>query len=368
MYVGLMSGTSIDAIDAVLVEISDDSLRVLARHSQPVPADLRGRLLRVCDPAHPASIDELASLDAELGELFAASALTLLDHADVAPESVRAIGSHGQTVRHRPNATPSFTLQIGDPNRIAELTGITTVADFRRRDVAAGGQGAPLVPAFHDHALGSEAEDRVVLNIGGMANITILPRRRTQPVSGFDTGPGNVLMDAWHELHRGGRFDEGGSWAATGTVHKRLLSRLLDHPYFREAPPKSTGREDFGLGWLRRQIASQGESVDPADVQATILELTARSISEAILTQAAAARHVWICGGGVHNRRLLQRLRDLMPDRQLRSTAELNLDPDWVEAMAFAWLAYRTLGGEPANQPSVTGASRQVVLGGIYPA
>lgn len=368
LYLGLMSGTSIDAIDAVLVEIGRGSLTTHTTHAQPIPDDLRNRLLAICDPAQTSTIDELACLDAEVGEAFAEAALSLLEIAEVRSSDVRAIGSHGQTVRHRPKTAPRYTLQIGDPNRIAERTGITTVADFRRRDIAAGGQGAPLVPAFHAHALGSETEERVVLNIGGMANITVLPRDRSRAVTGFDTGPGNVLLDAWHGAQGRGRYDDGGGWAASGRVQPDLLDRLLAHPYFRESPPKSTGREDFGLAWLSRQLESWPVAVDPADVQATVLELTARTIADSIGTYAPASESIWVCGGGAHNRHLLRRLSALMPDWAFHSTAEVGLDPDWVEAIAFAWMAHRTLEGRPANEPAVTGASRPRILGGIYPA
>jgi anhydro-N-acetylmuramic acid kinase len=368
LYIGLMSGTSIDAIDAVLVALDTPTAETVSTHSRPIPDLLRQRLIAACDPAESASIDELGELDARLGLEFATAALDLLEAAGVAPKQVRAIGSHGQTVRHRPLGEGATTLQIADPNRIAELTGITTVADFRRRDIAAGGQGAPLAPAFHAHAFRDAHEPCVVVNVGGMANLTLLPPAPSQAVTGFDTGPGNVLSDAWHGAHRGSRYDDAGAWAASGEARPELLNQLLTHPYFRRTPPKSTGREDFSLGWLRQQLGKLDSRFEPVDVQATVLELTARSISDAIDGHARGVEIVWVCGGGVHNTQLLRRLAALLPGRRIRSSAEAGLDPDWIEAIAFAWLAQRTLAGLPGNEPGVTGASRSVVLGAIYPA
>jgi anhydro-N-acetylmuramic acid kinase len=298
--------------------------------------------------------------------LFAQAAIALLQHADVSPDKVSAIGSHGQTIRHEPRAPFPYSLQIGNPNVIAEITGITTVADFRRYDIAAGGEGAPLVPAFHNEVFRSPDHDRVVVNIGGIANITLLPGDRNSPVLGFDTGPGNVLMDGWCERHLGAVFDNDGQWCASGNIHAGLLDALSTHSYFDLEPPKSTGREDFNLQWLDTILRETALSPAPQDVQATLCELTAWSISKAIHTYASRAREVLVCGGGAHNRILMQSLKVHLQDIALHSTEQFGIPPDWVESAAFAWIAKQTLSGRPGNLPSVTGAKYSVVLGGIY--
>ena len=364
LFIGLMSGTSLDAIDAVLVDLSSPTPQQLAVHSHPLPAALRAELMMLC---HGGTADELrlmAELDVRLGRLFAEAALALLHQAAVPPPAVRAIGSHGQTVRHEPDGDPPLTVQIGDPNIIAQLTGITTVADFRRRDIAAGGQGAPLVPAFHAAVLRSTDEDRVVLNIGGMANITVLPRDPKQPVTGFDTGPGNVLMDAWAARHLGTPQDNEGRWAGSSPRHEPLLAAMLNDAYFQRPPPKSTGREYFNMAWLDARLAQI--DTEPAPVQASLVALTAQSCTAAIERYAPHTQRVLICGGGVHNVTLMQQLAEALPDMHVSSTQTLGLDPDLVEALAFAWLAKQTLEGKPGNLPSVTGAKASVVLGGIY--
>lgn len=377
LYVGLMSGSSLDGIDAALVRF-DPRPRLLARHVQPLPPELVERIDRLTRPGFsPASqpdsepqtdsLDQLGEADVELGRCFVTAVQNLLQQAGIAPEAVMAIGSHGQTVRHVPQPPYPRSLQIGDPNLIVEHTGITTVADFRRRDMAAGGQGAPLVPAFHQAMLQDPDLERVVLNIGGIANLTLLPASPEAPVTGFDTGPGNALLDAWIRRQRGEAWDAGGGWAASGRVRAELLERLLQDPYFQAPPPKSTGRDYFNLAWLERQ-APGVTALSPADVQATLLELTATSIADAIHRHATASREVLVCGGGVHNKRLLERLQALLPDLSVDSTARYGLEPDWVEAMAFAWLARQTLQHRPGNLPAVTGARHPVILGAIYPA
>ncbi|HET6397787.1 MAG TPA: anhydro-N-acetylmuramic acid kinase, partial [Pseudoxanthomonas sp.] len=273
------------------------------------------------------------------------------------------IGSHGQTVRHRPGGEAPFTLQIGDGNVIAERSGIATVADFRRRDVAAGGHGAPLVPAFHAALLHSESEDRAVLNLGGIGNYTLLPRQG--PVRGFDTGPANALLDAWCQRHTGAAFDADGAFAAGGTVDEALLARLLDEPWFALPPPKSTGREQFHLDWVQARLRG-GES--PADVQATLLELSAATAADALRAHQPRTARVLACGGGVRNPVLMRRLAARLPGVAVESTAAHGLDPDFVEAMAFAWLARQTLAGLPGNLPAVTGARGPRVLGVVHPA
>ncbi len=356
-----MSGTSVDAVDAVLATIDGDRFVLEADLSTPVPADLQSAVRNL---ARSGDIDELGGLDVAMGELFAHAALSLLDQAGLAPGRVQAIGSHGQTARHRPRARRRFTLQIGDPNIIAARTGITTVADFRRRDVALGGQGAPLVPAFHAAVLGSSAESRTVLNIGGIANVTRLTPG--QPVTGFDTGPGNVLMDAWARRHLGTPWDEGGRWAASAEPDPALLERLMAHPFLALPPPKSTGPEDFSLEWLDDTLAASGGETDPATVQATLAEFTAVTIGRALAGDPP--ERILVCGGGAENPYLLGRIAAHGAGAVVETTATAGIAPGLVEACAFAWLASRTLAGLPGNLPSVTGASRPAVLGGIYPA
>src|SRR3989338_2326693 len=297
LFIGLMSGTSLDGIDAALVALAEDvPPRLLAARCEPMPAELRERVLALSLPGDN-EIDRLGELDVEIGKHFASAPLNVLRDAAIDPRQVTAMGSHGQTIRHRPGANSPFTVQIGDPNTIAELTGITTVADFRRRDMAAGGQGAPLVPAFHDAIFRSPNEHRLVVNIGGMANVTLLPASGDAPVHGFDTGPGNVLLDAWHERHHGSPIDRDGAWARTGSVDPQLLRLLLADRYFAEAPPKSTGRERFSLDWLEDQLATLDLEVTTANVQATLVELTARSIAYAVTRWGVPSGSVYLCGG-----------------------------------------------------------------------
>ncbi len=364
-YIGLMSGTSMDAVDAVLTEFSNGTPALRAHHSLPIPAELRTQLLAVSHDENT-GIAQISELDVRMGRLFAEAARALLRECGMAARAIRAIGSHGQTIYHRPDGDHPTSVQIGDPNLIAELTGITTVADFRRRDIAAGGQGAPLVPAFHQAVFHAAGEDRVVANIGGIANITVLPRTADHAVRGFDTGPGNTLMDYWIKTQRGENMDEDGRWAATGQVHATWLETLLDDPYFTRHPPKSTGREYFHPLWLDHALARTHPGIAPADVQATLCELTAITLTRAVTEHAPATQRVLICGGGAHNKTLMTRLTALLAPRPVESTKLHGIAPDWVEGMAFAWLARQTLHGLPGNIPSVTGARRAVVLGGIY--
>lgn len=366
LYLGLISGTSLDAVDAALVDFAAHPPRPVVFHSHPFPADLRAALLALCHGGGGDELRRMAQLDVQVGKLFGDAALAVLNRAAVAPETVRAIGSHGQTVRHEPASDPPFTVQIGDPNHIAQRTGITTVADFRRRDVAAGGQGAPLVPAFHAALLRVSDEDRVVLNIGGMANITVLPREPRHAVGGFDTGPGNVLMDGWAQRHLDTARDENGRWAATAEPDAQLLAALLDDAYFKRPPPKSTGREYFNMRWLESHL-KRSSAAAPATVQASLCALTAMSAAHDITRYAPATKRVLVCGGGIHNATLMQRLATELSGITVESTQTLGLDPDWIEALAFAWLAKQTLDGHAGNLPAVTGASAAVVLGGIYP-
>ena len=358
---GLISGTSADGIDAVLVRF-EPVLTLLAARTYPWDGTVRERLLALATGAAAMRLDAYGQLDVEVGECFARCANALLAEAGLEPADVAAIGSHGQTVCHRPHGDHPFTLQIGDPSVIAERTGITTVADFRRADVAAGGQGAPLLPALHAALFTDPAISRAVLNLGGIANLTLLQPGRE--VVGFDTGPANCLLDAWSARHLGAARDEGGAWAGSGQVDTALLARWLSDPYFALVPPKSTGREVFNLDWLDARLPP---GMAPVDVQATLLALSARSIAAALHAHAPAVGEVYACGGGVHNAVLMDALRLALPGVRVATTAALGLDPDFVEAVGFAWLARARLRGEPGNLPAVTGARGPRLLGGIYP-
>lgn len=361
-YVGLMSGTSMDGIDAVLVSFENDGVEIHATHDQPYPADLRDALLAAIREPLDVQLDESGELDRRVGECFRDAALAVIDKSGVNADDVIAIGSHGQTLRHQPNAEQAFSLQIGNADIIATGVKTTTVANFRQADILAGGQGAPLVPPFHQWLFQTANAGRVITNIGGIANITVLSADGTDAI-GFDTGPGNGLMDAWINHHRGQAFDSEGKWAASGSVIESLLNRLLSDPYFELRPPKSTGFEYFNLQWLR---SFDVDEFDPVDVHATLCELSARSIANAISAHAAVTRAVLVCGGGSHNPELMRRLRQQIPNATVLSTSSAGLDPDWVEAVAFAWLAMRTMNAETGNLPSVTGATHKVVLGDIH--
>ena len=359
-----MSGSSLDGIDAALVSFESATPQLEAQLVYPLDPHLIAELDALTRPGAE-ELTRLCRADVILGEAFAAAVIQLLAKTGISPTSVRAIGSHGQTLRHYPDSETPTSLQIGDPNIIAERTGITTVADFRRRDMAAGGQGAPLVPAFHQAVLHDPEHNRVILNIGGIANLTLLPAKPEAGVVGFDTGPGNALLDAWIRRQRNEAYDHHGEWAASGKVHPELLTALLGEGYFFQPPPKSTGRDRFNLDWVTDCWPTVA-ALSPADVQATLLELTAVTIADAIGHASPHPEQVLICGGGVHNIALLQRLNTLLPAQQVMSTRDVGLEPDWVEAMAFAWLARQTLQHQAGNLPAVTGARHAVVLGGIY--
>lgn len=364
LYLGLISGTSADSIDAVLVRFRDGLPHTLASHVHPWPEALRTRILALAQEEAALDLDAWGRLDVEIGYAFADAALHLLAQSGTPAAAVRAIGSHGQTLRHRPGGDYPFTLQLGDPSVIAERCRIDVVADFRRADVAAGGQGAPLLPALHARLLGVPGKTRAVLNLGGIANLTVLAA--DGGVRGFDTGPANSLLDAWCQRHRGKPFDRDGAFAGSGQVLPDLLRGLLADPYFAAPPPKSTGREHFHLGWLAARAPTA--NLKPADVQATLLELTARSVASAVARYAPAADEVVACGGGVHNSGLMRRLAGLLAPRQLRSSAEYGIDPDFLEATAFAWLARQRLLRLPGNLPAVTGARGPRILGAVYSA
>lgn len=366
-FLGLISGTSADGIDAALVRF--DGTHAHARptlvYGQTCPWEpaLRLLLVELGQGSAPVALDVVGELETRIGQAFADAALSLLRGCAVASADVRAIGSHGQTLAHRPTSSAPFTLQLGDASVIAERTGIDVIADFRRRDVAAGGHGAPLVPAFHAAVLHAPDEDRAVLNLGGIANLTLLPAQGG--VRGFDTGPANGLMDAWCLRHSGRPYDENGAFAAQGHVDAALLARLLAEPWFAAPPPKSTGRDQFHLDWVEAALAG---NETPADVQATLLALTAHSVGAALRATQPQTRRLIVCGGGVHNPVLLAALAAALPEVAVESSAAHGLDPDFVEAMAFAWLAREHLAGRPGNLPAVTGAAGPRVLGALYPA
>jgi anhydro-N-acetylmuramic acid kinase len=363
LFIGLMSGTSMDAIDAALVEINNETLNVIHYHQYPIPSDLQ---LAIRSVNGELNLHDLTQLDVQLGELFAKSVLELLQQSNVYSSAVTAIGSHGQTVLHLPESNLPRTLQIGDPSIIAVRTGIKIVADFRRHDIAAGGQGAPLAPAFHAWQFRSNEVNRVILNLGGMANITVLPAKNNNEILGFDTGPGNGLMDSWTQQHLNMDYDMNGKWAAEGTCNQTLLDIFLEDPYFSLNPPKSTGKDAFNQKWLEQKLELVNMSIANADVQRTLLELSALSICDAIKHHGRDARELFLCGGGIHNPQFVNRLEALMPDLDIVSTEKYGIHPDAVEAVAFAWLAKCRLDNSPGNIPSVTGAEKSVVLGAIY--
>ena len=353
-----------DGVDAALVRLTHDGIQLLAFAETPYPDELREALEDVVR-RETLTLERFGSLNVQVGQSFAQAALALLSSSGISPAEVIAIGSHGQTLLHKPQANPAFSLQIGDPSCIAYATGIVTVADFRSKDIAAHGQGAPLVPAFHQFAWGGGDSGLAVLNIGGIANVTLFPE--SAPVLGFDTGPGNTLLDLWIRRHRHEPFDRDGSWGRSGTPDAELLMACLDDKYFRQAAPKSSGRDYFNLDWLRHRLPNATRpQLEPCDVQATLAHVTARSIAQAIAQHLPVCRRLAVCGGGAKNGFLMELLGALLPSASVQSTDALGLPASAVEACAFAWLAARRLGGESGNIPSVTGAQRALVLGGIY--
>jgi len=365
-FIGLMSGTSMDDIDAVLIDCSKNQTALIASHSLQYSTQLKNRLETIIKNPHVVDLDELGEIDVLVAKAFSDTVNELLKHENLLASDITAIGSHGQTIRHRVDHSVPFTQQIGDPSLIAALTDITTVADFRRKDVALNGQGAPLVPAFHNAVFANSLRDRIVINIGGISNITILQKDGT--VNGYDCGPGNTLMDLWAQQHIGMPFDHSGAWAAMGEVELNLLIQFLTDDYFKKAPPKSTGRENFNLAWLNSYLETF-EEVDPMDVQATLCELSAqciaRDINKEIQDRHLDLEKVFICGGGAYNKTLIERITHLIPS-DVGLTDELGLAVDWVEATAFAWMAKQTLNQKTTNEPNVTGAQRKAILGGIY--
>ena len=357
-FIGLMSGTSADAIDAALVGFeSDGKTHLICTHTLQLPADLKKRIIAAQTRADT-SIRDVCEQDVALSLLYAVAVETLTKKANIPASKIEAIGNHGQTLLHAPEADHPFTLQIGDNHRLAELSGIAVVGDFRRRDIAAGGQGAPLVPAFH-RTLVSQTETAAFLNVGGIANISVIAPDR---LSGFDTGPGNTLSDAWIRKHQQQAFDTGGAWASIGRLDEPLLERMLADPYFSRPAPKSTGQDYFNLTWLE---SLKVDELAPVDVQRTLVELTARSASDALKT--SGCERAYLCGGGRHNKLLIHRIRSLVAPIEVSDTSALGVDADFVEAVAFAWLAKQCLDRASGNVPAATGAQSERVLGVIYP-
>ena len=365
LFIGLMSGTSVDAIDSVLMDLSGPASRVITRSSQALHKELKKEIHRVIlKRAWPQDVEEV---DREFARACSASVHRLLQEASIQADRITAIGSHGQTVFHDPSGTPAVSVQIGSPGQIARTTGIQTVGEFRQADIDAGGQGAPLACAYHEALFRTREEDRTVVNLGGIANITCLPADPASDITGFDTGPANTLSDAWARKHLERDFDDDGKWAQAGTIDQDLLHRMLEDPYFKRQPPKSTGREMFNLSWLRQKLDQYGKPVRNVDIQSTLVELTARSVARAVESHAPRTSRVLLCGGGCFNAYLVSRIRKAMRDVPVACTGAYGVPEKWMEAMAFAWLAKQHLEGIPGNIPSVTGAKRKVVLGKLYP-
>jgi len=360
-YIGLLSGTSMDAIDAAIIDFSSHVPSIISTHSHPIPSDLQEKT-RILYTSGNHEIQKLGKLDIEWGKLFGQAVITLLAQSDCRRDHIIAIGSHGQTIRHHPEGEIPFTLQIGDPNTIAMLSGINTVADFRRMDIACGGQGAPLAPAFHHHLFQHKDYDTFVINIGGISNITYLPSNSRLPLIGYDTGPGNTLMDAWSRRHLNRPYDENGTWAMQGNLNLDLLDKLLKDPYFSQLPPKSTGPEYFHLNWLDSDDSS------PKDTQRTLLELTAQTISNEVLRLAKTNdTRVLLCGGGARNHALFQRLESILGPRfAIETTDRHGVASDWLEAMLFAWLAKMRIEETALDLSQITGSRKRKVLGGIF--
>lgn len=362
LYIGIMSGTSLDGVDAALVNFDSSAPSLLQSHFLSYDKYLREQLLVLNQMGYD-ELHRAALLSNSLSRLYAEAVQALLAKSGINSQSITAIGCHGQTVRHCPQSDSAYSIQLGNAALLAELTGISVVADFRSRDIAAGGQGAPLVPAFHQVLFGHAKIHRIIVNIGGIANITSLSPRGE--IIGFDCGPGNILMDAWCLQHQGNIYDHNGSWAGTGSIIPELLAAFLTFPFFSWLPPKSTGREMFNKDWLRSYL--HGHEA-PEDVQATLLRLTTEAIARAILLHFPQAEEIYLCGGGARNGRLVSDLRTLLPGKGVELTDRLGIDADWIEAFAFAWLAKQTINKEPGNLPAVTGAQGHRILGAIYPA
>lgn len=358
LYIGLMSGTSMDGIDAALVDFSGTQPVLIESHSHQWPEAIQQALIKARD-IPDSELGTLSTLDKQTAEIFAEACNSLLDKTRFQADDIIAIGNHGQTIRHRPDIENPFSLQIGNAEKLTALTGIDVISDFRTADINAGGQGAPLVPAFHQAMFRNNKNSRVIVNIGGIANITALPKDVALDVIGFDCGPGNTLMDAWISQHKQQPFDAGGAWCSAGKTNASLLASLLMDDYFQLPAPKSTGFEYFNLEWLNTKLTGE---FDITDVQSTLCDLTATSIIRAINQYATDTDEIYICGGGVHNAELMRNIQKLTKST-IQTTEVLGVHPDWVEAMAFAWLAYQHAHQQTGNLPSVTGASKALVLG-----
>lgn len=365
LYIGLMSGTSMDGVDVALVDFSTHHPHLLDCQTFSYPKELLSNLHRLCAPSAN-EIVLMGRMDRAVADFFAQATLSVLKDNYIRPDQVIAIGSHGQTIRHVPFGEHCFSLQIGDPNTISSLTGIDVIADFRRKDIALGGQGAPLVPAFHQSVFGNTNQSRIVVNIGGIANITYLPKVKSHLVVGYDTGPGNTLLDAWCKQHTGREYDAKGEWAAQGLISPQLLEQFCSHNYFEKPAPKSTGRELFNLQWLEQQLALYSDTLDPQVVQATLTMFTSRTIVQEIV-RFEDVEQIYVCGGGAKNEFLMECLESQLHECELLTTEALGIPPDAVEAMAFAWLAYAHINHLNGSISSVTGASRDAVLGTFCP-
>ena len=364
LFVGVMTGTSVDGLDLALLNPNKD-LRPIAAQTTPIPAALRQRLIALATPGAD-EITRMGEAHVQLGELIAVAVLSFLRQHGIEPNDIRAIGSHGQTIRHHPNTEHPFSIQIGDGNVIAERSGIDVIADFRGRDLAGGGQGAPLVPIYHQEVFGGERVKRAVINIGGIANVSILSPTAAPP-RGFDTGPGNALLDVWIRRCRSQSFDADGAWARGGRINGAFLESLLQDPFYRMSPPKSTGKEQFNLLYVERH-RQHFSSVKDVDVQTTLVELTALTIITAVEQFAPECEEIVVCGGGRRNGYLMSRISALSLSRHVAGSEALGVDGDAIEAAAFAYLAWRFVHRLPGNVPTVTGASRPLVLGCLYPA
>lgn len=363
VFIGLMSGTSLDGVDAVACTFEPQT-RCIGHTYVAFDDTLRQSLIELLTPGFD-EIERSGRIAIELVHVYAQAVNQLLDKIQLNASDIVAIGVHGQTIRHCP--ADGFTVQLNNPALLAELTGIDVIADFRSRDMAAGGEGAPLVPAFHAALFGDENENRAIVNIGGIANITLLPTDKTKPTLGFDCGPGNTLLDIWMQAHQGARFDENGAWARSGAINQALLDDFLSDEYFARPAPKSSGREYFNMDWIRCELFAYPK-IDPVDVQRTLVRLTAKTIVDAIVQAQPSTRAIFVCGGGVFNPVLMADIRELSPSITVESTEPLGVDPMQVEAMAFAWLAYRFVNKKAGNLPAVTNAKGPRILGALYPA
>lgn len=366
LFVGLLSGTSMDAVDALVADFSQQHPQIIATHNEPFPKSLKESLLAVAHNQN-APLYEVAQLDVQMGQFLGHAVIRLLDLHHINRPQIIAIGSHGQTICHKPDENPPFTVQIGDPHHIVAITGIQTIADFRRRDIALGGQGAPLTPAFHQAFFSSEQENRAVVNIGGICNATFLYKSHQQPTIGFDTGPGNILLDSWIRYHLNKEYDKGGAWAASGQPNKLLLERMLADPYFQKPAPKSTGREYFNINWAQSLLDQLDTTIEPQDVQATLVQLTVNALANDIQQHLPTPGTVILCGGGAYNDYLRMRLAQQLPNFVIEDSQSYGIPPQWLEAVAFAWFAKQTVDHHIIDLKEITGAKTPSLIGTIYP-